>query len=150
MGASKTGAKAKSAKNRSVSAPKARRASTAVPKRRGAPPAAGATAESEAMKAFATVTEHFTGLPGVTTARMFGSTCLKMSGKVFAVGYKGRLVLKLPPDEVTGLLDRGRAVLFDPGHGRVSKEWVSVAPEPAPAWLALARSARDFVSTGKK
>lgn len=84
----------------------------------------------------------------ITTARMFGSTCLKVSGKVFAVAYKGRLVLKLPADRVAGLVKSGRGVLFDPGHGRTSKEWVSVAPESKDAWLKLATDAREFVASG--
>jgi TetR/AcrR family transcriptional regulator, transcriptional repressor for nem operon len=96
---------------------------------------------------FASITEPLLKSGGVTSARMFGSNCLKVSGKVFVVGYKGRLVLKLPAERVQQLVASGRGVLFDPGHGRTSKEWVSVAPESRDAWLRLATDAREFVAS---
>lgn len=97
---------------------------------------------------FAVVADRLLGDRSVTSARMFGSSCLKVGGKVFAVGWKGRLVLKLPADRVDGLVKSGAGVLFDPGHGRTSKEWISVAPDSADAWLKLATSARQFVAAG--
>jgi hypothetical protein len=37
---------------------------------------------------------------------------------------------------------------FDPGHGRLMKEWVVVA-EGGPNWLQLANEAYEFARTGK-
>ncbi len=102
--------------------------------------------DDPAARLFASVAEPLLGSSAVTSARMFGSTCLKVSGKVFAVAWKGRLVLKLPADRVKRLVESGRGVYFDPGHGRTSKEWVSVAPESRGAWLELATEAREFVA----
>jgi hypothetical protein len=36
---------------------------------------------------------------------------------------------------------------FDPGHGRLMKEWVAVAPGKAP-WLDLAREAHRYIESG--
>lgn len=78
---------------------------------------------------------------------MFGSTCLKLSGKVFAVAYKGRLVVKLPADRVVAIVKSRTGVYFDPGHGRTSKEWVSVALNSSNACLKLATDAHTFVAS---
>jgi len=79
---------------------------------------------------------------------MFGSTGLKINGKVFAVLYKGRLVLKLSKERVETLVESGQGNYFDPGHGRVSKGWVSVKPEAKANWLGMAKEAKDFVASG--
>lgn len=82
----------------------------------------------------------------ITQMVMFGSPGLRVAGKVFAFLWKGRLVLKLPQLRVQQLTSSGDAVLFDPGHGRVSKEWVSVGPGRKREWPNLATEAREFVA----
>ncbi len=42
----------------------------------------------------------------------------------------------------------GQGERFDPGHGRVMKEWIAVAPGKAPR-VDLAREAYRFVKEGK-
>ena len=59
--------------------------------------------------------------------RAFGSTSLKTDGKIFAMLVKDRLVVKLPAARVQALVDDGAGERFDPGHGRIQKEWLSVA-----------------------
>lgn len=63
---------------------------------------------------------------------MFGSSGLKINGKVFAMLVKGDLVVKLPRESVDELIAGGSGVAFDPGHGRVMKEWVRVEPTQSP------------------
>lgn len=119
-----------------------------TPRKSMPPPASRPPAEDgPAEKLFASIAEELLSRSAITTARMFGSTCLKVSGKVFAVVYKGRLVLKLPADRVEGLVKSGHAIYFDPGHGRTSKEWVSVPPHSKDAWLKLATEAHEFVAS---
>lgn len=77
----------------------------------------------------------------VTTSRMFGSDALKANGKVFAMNVKGRLVVKLVAERVLELLASGVAAPFDPGHGRVMREWVAVSDRADVDWLDLAREA---------
>jgi hypothetical protein len=50
-----------------------------------------------------------------------------------------------PEDERQTMKKRG--VLFDPGHGRTSKEWASVAPESKDSSLKLATDAREFAES---
>ncbi len=93
---------------------------------------------------FDAVVSAFRGDPAVSEGRMFGSTGLKVRGKVFAMEVKGRLVVKLPRERVEALLAGGEAEPFDPGHGRLMKEWVAVPPG-AGDWLSLAAEARRYV-----
>ena len=83
----------------------------------------------------------------ITQMVMFGSPGLRIAGKVFTFLWKGQLVLKLPGLRVQQLIDSGDAKLFDPGHGRVSKEWVSVGPGRKREWPGLAKEAREFVAS---
>ncbi len=43
---------------------------------------------------FNEISETFLGSPHVTTAKMFGGSALKVSNKVFACFYKGKLVVE--------------------------------------------------------
>lgn len=98
---------------------------------------------------FASIERAFAPDRDVTVGKMFGAVGLKVKGKVFAMVVKGRLVTKLPKQRVDDLVDSGIGVHFDPGHGRVMKEWVSVASGNAP-WLKLAREAHRFVKGGSR
>jgi len=78
--------------------------------------------------------------------RGFGSGALCVDGKIFAmVSSGGRFVVKLPRQRVDALFASGAGVRFEPGPGRVMKEWLAVDPATDVNWLALAREARKFV-----
>lgn len=79
-------------------------------------------------------------LDGVSEGRMFGSSGLKFAGRVFAMEVRGSLVVKLPAVRVAGLVAAG-VRRFDPGHGRLMREWVSVGPDSGWNWLELAHEA---------
>ncbi len=79
----------------------------------------------------------------------FGSGALKVNGKIFAMmSSKGKFVLKLSKKRVDELVSSGKGERFDPGHGRVMKEWVVVGDEKAD-WVELAKEAYDFVKQAK-
>jgi hypothetical protein len=85
------------------------------------------------------------------TRKGFGSGALKVNGKIFAmVDSKGEFVVKLPKPRVDELVKAGVGTLFEPGPGRVMKEWLAMAREPKdPNWLALAREGCRFVGARK-
>ena len=82
--------------------------------------------------------------------RAFGATSLKVDGKIFAMLVKRRLVVKLPAARVSAQVDEGKGERFDPGHGRVQKEWLSLSSEDPAAWRALASEAEAFVTRRSK
>jgi hypothetical protein len=81
---------------------------------------------------------------GMAGNKGFGSSALCINGHIFAMLSKGRLVVKLPSKQVDALIAAGEGQRFDPGHGRLMKEWLTVAPTSAERWLPLAREAMAF------
>ncbi|GAA5080765.1 hypothetical protein HNP84_006046 [Thermocatellispora tengchongensis] len=102
---------------------------------------------------FTAIAEELLTLAGVTqTASVydarpgFGSSALKVGGRIFAMLVRGGLVVKLPSRRVEELVAAGAGERFDPGHGRPMREWLAVAPSAAEDWLALVHEAREFVA----
>ncbi|HZW88691.1 MAG TPA: TfoX/Sxy family protein [Myxococcaceae bacterium] len=95
---------------------------------------------------FAAVIEAFAGDRRVTSGTMMASLGLKVGGKIFAMLVRGDLVLKLPRQRVTELVDAGIGQQFDPRRdGRLMKEWV-VLSGADPPWVEVAREAYEFVA----
>lgn len=75
----------------------------------------------------------------------FGSTGLKVNGKLFTfMSSKGKFVAKLPPNRVQELVSQGIGDYFDPGHGRLMREWIAVTPSLFDL-VELAREACQYV-----
>lgn len=88
--------------------------------------------------------------PGVSIGadgkKGFGASALKVGGKIFAmVSSDGAFVVKLPKGRVDELEAAGQGRRFDPGHGRLMKEWLALDPGSSQDRLALAREALRFV-----
>jgi TfoX/Sxy family transcriptional regulator of competence genes len=105
---------------------------------------------------YAEVVEALLGNSNVTQASevagsrkgMFGSSGqLKTSDRIFAMLVRGKLVVKLPRQRVDMLVVSGEGERFDPGHGRLMKEWFTLAPTSDLGWLSLAREALEFVAS---
>lgn len=76
----------------------------------------------------------------------FGSSALKVNGKIFAmVSPADAFVVKLPKLRVDALEAAGTGRRFDPGHGRLMKEWLALHDGSAQQWIELAREALHFV-----
>lgn len=60
---------------------------------------------------------------------------------------RDRFITKLPKERVDELLRAGKGARFDPGHGRLMKEWIVVWAGKAD-WVALAKEAYEFVKRG--
>jgi TfoX/Sxy family transcriptional regulator of competence genes len=89
------------------------------------------------------------GADGKGPQRAFGSTSLKTNGKIFAMLVKGRLVVKLDRKRVDELVAAGEGEPFDPGHGRIQKEWIALASDSDDGWLRLATESEAFVARRK-
>jgi TfoX/Sxy family transcriptional regulator of competence genes len=87
------------------------------------------------------------GTSGVSlsTKKGFGSSAVWVSGKIFAMLVRGRLVVKLPRQRVDALVAAGGGQRWEPGPGRVMTEWRRVEPALEDQWLALATEALRFV-----
>ena len=93
---------------------------------------------------FRPVVDAFAGDPRVTSGMMMSSYGLKVKNKIFAMYGRGQFVAKLPRDRVLQLVREKRGQQFDPGHGRLMKEWIATDSLPE-MWVELAREAYAFV-----
>ena len=84
------------------------------------------------------------------TGKGFGSGALKVNGKIFAMlSSKGEFVVKLSEKRVNELVAAGKGSRFDPGRGRVMKEWLVVIADHT-AWIPLAKEARKLSNDTKR
>jgi hypothetical protein len=93
---------------------------------------------------FAPVDEAFRKDGDVTAGKLFSAIGLKVHGKIFAMFPKGEFVAKLPKARVDELIAQKLGKHFDPGHGRLMKEWIALRGHDD-TWVALAREARRYV-----
>ena len=93
------------------------------------------------------------GADGVTPPRGgggFGRSALRFQNKIFAMFVRGRLVVKLPAERVEELIAAGEGVHFDANKGTPMREWLSLDPDSARPWLALATEALDFARRSQR
>ena len=85
---------------------------------------------------------------GISEKKGFGSSARCVSGKIFAfLSSTGRYVVKLPRHRVDALVTARMGERFEPGYGRVMKEWPIVEKPSGENWLALAKEAMTFVAS---
>jgi hypothetical protein len=99
--------------------------------------------------AFLVVVNAFANDPHVTppgSGHRFGDRrALKVNGKIFAMmSSKGDFVVKLSTERVSELVRVGRGAAFDPGRGRLMKQWL-VVTAGHDFWVPLAHEARQLV-----
>jgi TfoX/Sxy family transcriptional regulator of competence genes len=102
---------------------------------------------------FERLVTRFSADPSVTpptAGKGFGASGLKVEGKIFAMLSRGELVVKLPRQRVDELVASGTGRPFDPGHGRVMKEWVTIRPSHGRSWVKLAEEAQQFVAAAAR
>jgi TfoX/Sxy family transcriptional regulator of competence genes len=90
------------------------------------------------------IAKAFERTPGVTFGKLFASMGLKVGGKIFAMVVRGRLVVKLPKSRVDELVASRAGTHFEPGPGRVMKEWIAISSTKLDP-VSLAREAFAFV-----
>jgi hypothetical protein len=96
---------------------------------------------------FASVVAALAGKAGVTreSRQGFGSGALKVNGKIFAMMTPdAEFVVKIPKARGDELVNQGVGERFEPGPGRIMKEWLALDGHPE-RWTELAREAYQFV-----
>lgn len=92
---------------------------------------------------YVSVKAHFQDVAGVTVNAGRGAQGLKVGKKMFAMFSKGDLLLKLPPDRVEALIAAGRGLPYDPGTGKVMKNYLLVPAAKKRSWIKLCEEAAD-------
>ena len=131
-----------------VSPKRAARAKPAKSPRRAKSAKPANRPSSEIPPVLAPVADAFADVRGVSRRRMFSSeNAFSVNGKIFAMLTRGTFVVKLPKERVDDLVESGKGKRFDPGHGRLMKEWIAVEAGALP-WVALAKEAHSYVRRG--
>ena len=100
------------------------------------------------MSPFEDLIARFATEQDVTLGTGFGSSRgLRVRGRIFAIFGNEALTVKLPRTRVDELVAAEIGARFDPGHGRIMREWITVPAEHERSWDALAREAMDFVTS---
>jgi len=101
---------------------------------------------------FWTLADPLLARAGVTRSTMMGFPCLRLDGDFFAScdHRSGHLVVKLDEQQVSALIDAGKADVFAP-NGRPFREWASIPYRRQRSWgpileRALALSAKRLSS----
>ena len=98
---------------------------------------------------FQPVVDVFARHRDVTVGKLMSSYGLKVNGKIFAMFGRGQFVAKLPKSRVDALVNTVAGKRFDPGHGRLMKQWF-VAVDERLDWMELAREAYQFVKRASR
>lgn len=87
--------------------------------------------------------------PAIGRATMMGFPCVRLAGR-FLASYDDktrRLVVKLPGQRVTELVENGVGESFAPA-GKVFREWVAITAADRELWQSLLAEAVDFARQG--
>ncbi len=90
---------------------------------------------------YASVKAHFEDVAGVTVNAGRGAQGLKVGKKMFAMFFKGDLLLKMPPARVEALVSSGKGLPYDPGTGKVMKNCVLIPAARKRSWIRLCEEA---------
>jgi uncharacterized protein YndB with AHSA1/START domain len=106
--------------------------------------------QEAALALFDDVAAPYADRPGVAYGKTWHNVGLKAGGKIFGMVVDGRLVVKIPADQATALVDAGDAAPFEPRPGRKMREWVAlplpVPPDDGATWRRLLADAYAFVA----
>lgn len=72
---------------------------------------------------------------------------LKTKKKMFVMFSKGNYVVKLPQKRVKELTTADDGQPYDPGNGKIMKEWVIIPLKFADKWIDYALEAKKFAKT---
>jgi hypothetical protein len=89
------------------------------------------------------VKEHYLKLDEVQKQ----GEALKTRKKMFAMLSKGNYVVKLPKERVAKLIETGEGLPYDPGNGKIMKEWVIIPEAYVDKWIEYASEAKEFAIT---
>lgn len=105
-----------------------------------------ATPEGEEF--YLALREEFLRNPGVTESTMMGFPCLRFEGAFFAPldPSAANLILKLPAERVTSLIDAGGGSSFAP-NGRRFREWVAIGDADRATCVEFLQEALEFAAS---
>ena len=96
---------------------------------------------------YADVKKHFNSVEGVTVNTGKGAQGMKIGKKMFVMFFKGELIVMLPPERVTELIESGEALPHDPGTGKPMKNRVLVPESMEAKWIDFCEESRRYMAS---
>jgi hypothetical protein len=112
--------------------------------RKGASPSES-SAGGDARDLYDELTDDLLYDPAIGRATMMGYPCVRLAGR-FLASYDdktARLVVKLPRERVTELVETGTGDRFAPA-GKIFREWVTIRTPDRDLWTNLLAEAVEF------
>jgi len=112
---------------------------------RKGPSPSESSAGGDARDLYDELTDDLLYDPAIGRATMMGYPCVRLAGR-FLASYDdktARLVVKLPRERVTELVETGTGDPFAPA-GKVFREWVTIRTPDRGLWTNLLAEAVDF------
>ncbi len=95
---------------------------------------------------YAELKEHFDHVDGVIVNAGRGAQGMKLGKSMFAMFYKGDLLLTLPPARVEALIAESQGLAFDPGTGKAMKNRVLIPASRKDSWIQRCEEAVEALS----
>ncbi|HMK92264.1 MAG TPA: hypothetical protein VK576_04635 [Thermoleophilia bacterium] len=96
---------------------------------------------------YADLKEYFATVEDVTVNAGRGSQGLKFGGKMFAMFYKGDLLVQLSPERVSQLIAAGDGLAFDPGTGKQLADRILIPAAKRGSWIDLCVESKQYAET---
>ena len=96
---------------------------------------------------YAEVKNHFAKVEGVAVNSGTGAQGMKLGKKMFAMFFKGELIVMLPPERVAELIKTGEALPHDPGTGKPMKNRVIVPASMKDKWIEFCEESRVYMES---
>jgi hypothetical protein len=96
---------------------------------------------------YAEVKTHFAEVEGVTVNSGRGSQGLKLGNKMFAMFYKGDLLVRLAPERVSVLVASGEGLAFDPGTGTSMADRILIPESKREDWVSFCEESRRYAES---
>jgi len=95
---------------------------------------------------YAGLKQYFVNIDSVVVNEGKGAQGIKYAGKMFAMFYKGDLLLKFNPERITELIESGEGLPYDPGTGKAMKDRILIPGIKSNTWLKLTKESLEYVS----
>jgi hypothetical protein len=93
---------------------------------------------------YAAVRSHFADDTEVEVTSGKGAQGIKYNKKMFAMFYKGGLIIQLSPNRVTELIASGDVQPYDPGTGKPMKDRVLIPLEDQDKWIEFCIESKEY------
>ena len=90
--------------------------------------------------------DHFKKVKSVELPKPRGAQGLKYNGKMFAMFYKGDLLLKFSEGRIQELIKNKKGLPYDPGTGKPMRDRILIPISKKRSWIRLCEESLAYVS----